>query len=66
MPTPPNQGICAFCAHYTDKGHGDPRYVCKYPRRDGHDFVLDKEWEDEVDCYKVNTGGNCPFWEAAA
>jgi len=59
----PNQGKCIRCSYYIDKGSGDPRYACKYPRLDSWDWVLDKEWEDEVDCYKVNLDGTCPFWE---
>ena len=65
MPENPNQGICVFCTHYHEKDKGDPKYVCKAPRRGGFDWVKGDEWEDEIDCYKVNTGPSCQLWEEA-
>ena len=64
MPPDPNQGKCVHCAHYTEKEKGEPKHICKVVRRGGWDFVLDSEWDEEVDCYKVNTDGGCPVWEA--
>jgi hypothetical protein len=63
MPPNPNQGICVHCKYVDVKATGPNKYGCVFTRRGGTDWVLGEPWEERVDCYKVNTDGNCPFWE---
>lgn len=62
MPEPRPPAFCVTCVYYHTKDKGEPKHVCVFPRHGGWDYVLNKEYEDEIDCYRVNTGGNCPLW----